>query len=401
MTKKSYHHGDLKNALIQAGIDILAHEGLGALSLRKVARHAGVSHTAPYAHFADKQALIAAISTNGHEKIYDKIAGIAERYPDDPLRQLVETAWAYAQFGFEAPDHFRITFSGVVEKERDYPALVEMASKNMEVVRALVSRCQAAGILAAGEPDLVAVGVWGLVHGFVSLVQQGQVSRSVLDRYSLREMLIVTLGQISRAAIDPQAFPVKLLVATNNPGKVREYEELLTGLPFRVTYPAQEGIDLEVEESGATFEENARLKALAFARASGLLTLADDSGLEVDALGGAPGVYSARYAGPGAGDADRYRKLLGELAAVPEGRRAARFRCVIALAWPDGTVRTVEGTCEGQIGFVPRGEHGFGYDPVFIVDGRGGQTMAELPPEVKNRISHRARAVEALRRGWR
>ncbi len=189
---------------------------------------------------------------------------------------------------------------------------------------------------------------------------------------------------------------LKLLVATNNPGKVREFEELLAGLPFEVTFPAREGIALEVEESGATFEDNARLKALAYARASGLPTLADDSGLEVDALGGAPGVWSARYAGPGAGDADRYQKLLNALAGVPDGRRTARFRCVVALAWPDGAIRTAEGRCEGQIGWAPRGEHGFGYDPVFIVDGSGGQTMAELPPEIKNRISHRARAVQAM-----
>ena len=188
----------------------------------------------------------------------------------------------------------------------------------------------------------------------------------------------------------------KLLVATNNPGKVREYEELLVGLPLQVTFPAQEGIAIDVDESGATFEENARLKAVAYARASGLLTLADDSGLEVDALGGAPGVWSARYAGPGAGDADRYQKLLSALAGVPDGQRTARFRCVVALAWPDGAVHTSEGRCEGQIGWAPRGEHGFGYDPVFIVEGFGGQTMAELLPEIKNRISHRARAVQAM-----
>jgi len=189
---------------------------------------------------------------------------------------------------------------------------------------------------------------------------------------------------------------VKLLVATNNRGKVREYEELLAALPCEVAFPAQEGIALEVEESGATFEENARLKALAYARASGLPTLADDSGLEVDALGGAPGVRSARYAGPGASDSGRCQKLLDALASVPEGQRTARFRCVVALAWPDGTVRTAEGRCEGQIGWAPRGEHGFGYDPVFIVGGFCGQTMAELVPEVKNRISHRARAVQAM-----
>jgi XTP/dITP diphosphohydrolase len=187
------------------------------------------------------------------------------------------------------------------------------------------------------------------------------------------------------------------LIATNNLGKVREYEELLQDLPgVEITFPAREGLDLEVEESGQTFEENARLKAEAFCAASGLPTLADDSGLEVDALDGAPGVRSARYAGPGASDVDRYRTLLAALAGVPPDRRSARFRCVVALALPEGQVHTAAGACEGEIGFAPRGEFGFGYDPVFIVDGQEGRTMAELEPAVKNHISHRARAVEAM-----
>lgn len=188
-----------------------------------------------------------------------------------------------------------------------------------------------------------------------------------------------------------------LLIATNNPGKVREYNDLLEGMdvPAVITYPAREGLVLDVEESGETFAENARIKALAYARASGMLTLADDSGLEVDALGGAPGVRSARYAGPDASDIDRYRKLLEALEGVPEGQRGARFRCVIAMVSAEGTVLTADGACEGEIGFVPRGDHGFGYDPVFVVAGSGGQTMAELDQAVKNRISHRARALMA------
>lgn len=189
---------------------------------------------------------------------------------------------------------------------------------------------------------------------------------------------------------------MKLLVATRNPGKKREYAELLEGLGLELVTLDEAGIDLEVEETGATFAQNALLKARAYRDASGLPTLADDSGLEVDALGGAPGVRSARYAGEGATDADRYRKLLGEIAGVPEGRRGARFRCVIAVAWPEGPVDTAEGACEGHITREPRGEHGFGYDPVFHVD-ELGRTMAELPPEVKNRISHRARAARAIR----
>jgi XTP/dITP diphosphohydrolase len=189
----------------------------------------------------------------------------------------------------------------------------------------------------------------------------------------------------------------KLLVATNNPGKIREYRALLAGLPVTLTFPAEEGLALEVAETGQTFEENACIKAAAYVQASGLLTLADDSGLEVDALGGAPGVLSARYAGLGASDADRVTKLLSALNGVPVGMRKARFRCVVAVARPDGPVLAAEGTCEGEIGLAPKGEHGFGYDPVFVVQGYGGLTMAELPPELKNQISHRARALIAAR----
>lgn len=189
---------------------------------------------------------------------------------------------------------------------------------------------------------------------------------------------------------------VKLLIATHNPGKVKEYEELLAGLPLELTYPAQEGLDIEVAETGNSFAENARLKACAYARASGLLTLADDSGLEVDALGGEPGIHSARYAGSEAGDEERYQLLLEKLREVPWAERTARFRCVIAVATPAGQIHTTDGTCEGIIAFEPNGEHGFGYDPVFYFQ-EYGMTMAELPPETKNKISHRARAAQRVR----
>ncbi len=190
--------------------------------------------------------------------------------------------------------------------------------------------------------------------------------------------------------------PRKLLIATRNAGKVREYRELLAALPLEVTYLDAEGITLEVEETGDTFADNAVLKATTYARASGLWTWADDSGLEVDALGGAPGVYSARYAGPNASDADRYRKLLDALAGVPWDQRTARFRCVVALATPEGgDVRTTEGVCEGIIAFGPLGNNGFGYDPVFYLPDRG-VTMAQLPPEEKHAISHRGRAARAM-----
>ena len=189
---------------------------------------------------------------------------------------------------------------------------------------------------------------------------------------------------------------MRLLLATRNPGKKREYQELLAGLGLALVTLDEAGIDLEVDESGTTFAENALLKARGYARASGLPTLADDSGLEVDALGGAPGVHSARYAGAAATDEDRYRLLLQSMRAVSDGQRSARFRCAIAVAWPDGPVDIAAGACEGTIAREPRGAHGFGYDPVFLLADRG-LTMAELPPEDKNRLSHRARAAASLR----
>lgn len=186
-----------------------------------------------------------------------------------------------------------------------------------------------------------------------------------------------------------------LLIATHNRGKLAEYAELLRELPVELVSLDDLGIAFEVEETGATFCENALLKARAYAEASGLVTVADDSGLEVDALEGAPGVFSARYAGAEATDQQRYERLLEELADVPKPQRKARFRCVIAVAWPDGRRAFTEGAIEGEIACAPRGEHGFGYDPVFYLP-RQRRTMAELPPEAKNRISHRAVAARAL-----
>ena len=187
-----------------------------------------------------------------------------------------------------------------------------------------------------------------------------------------------------------------LLIATHNQGKLREYRALLADLPLKVVNLDEAGVDFDVDETGTTFAENALLKARAYAAATGLLTWADDSGLEVDALDGAPGVYSARYAGPDATDEDRYRKLLHTLAAQPDAPRTARFRCVVALVTPDGAAYTTDGVCPGVIIDAPRGSHGFGYDPVFLLPDLG-QTMAELPPETKNRISHRGRAAAAAK----
>lgn len=186
-----------------------------------------------------------------------------------------------------------------------------------------------------------------------------------------------------------------LFLATNNPGKIREYEQLLAPLEVKLWTPRMLGLEITVREEAASYAENARLKALTYVRASGMPTLADDSGLEVDALGGAPGIHSARYAGHDANDADRYHLLLQQLEGLPWEKRTARFRCVLVLATPDGEVYSTEGVCEGIIGFEPRGSHGFGYDPIFFLP-EYGMTMAQLSPEVKNRVSHRARAVQEM-----
>lgn len=190
---------------------------------------------------------------------------------------------------------------------------------------------------------------------------------------------------------------LKLLIATNNQNKVKEFAEILADLPLAVTYLADEGITLDPEETGTTFRENAILKAQAFAQASGLLTLADDSGLEVDALGGEPGVYSARYGGTAKDDhVGRCHLVLDKLAAqnVPWPERTARFRCVIALATPERLIETVEGTVEGLIGYELKGSNGFGYDPIFFVP-ELNQTLGEAPGAVKHQISHRGRAARA------
>lgn len=187
----------------------------------------------------------------------------------------------------------------------------------------------------------------------------------------------------------------ELLAATTNAGKLKELRLLLP--EYRLVAPATLGLRLEVAEDGGSFRENAALKARAWAEASGRLCIADDSGLEVDALGGEPGIFSARYGGPSLDDAGRCRLLLSNLSHVSDpAERSARFVCCAAVAAPDGRACFGEGTCEGRIAAEPCGAEGFGYDPVFHLP-RQGRTMAELSAAEKNRISHRARALAALR----
>ena len=192
------------------------------------------------------------------------------------------------------------------------------------------------------------------------------------------------------------SIPQKIVLATRNKGKIREVKEILGNLGIEFLTLDGLGPIPEVEEDGKTFLDNAVKKAREISSYTGLPALADDSGLEVDRLSGAPGVYSARFAGPDASDADRYEKLLSLLDGVPEDERAARFRCAVALALPGGEVITAEGSCDGRIADHPRGAGGFGYDPVFISRDLG-ITFAEASAELKNSVSHRRRALLKLK----
>ncbi|WP_455124999.1 XTP/dITP diphosphatase [Ruminococcus sp.] len=187
----------------------------------------------------------------------------------------------------------------------------------------------------------------------------------------------------------------RIVIASNNAGKLREIRDILQPLGFTVVSQREAGISIEVEENGETFAENAALKARAVYEALHCPVIADDSGLLVDALDGAPGVHSHRFAGEGATDADRNAKLLELLDGVPAEKRTARFECVLCYVDAAGETHFFSGTCEGRIGTVPAGENGFGYDPLFCV---GDRTMAQMTEEEKNQVSHRANALAELAR---
>ncbi|MBG9769053.1 nucleoside-triphosphate diphosphatase [Bacillus vallismortis] len=185
------------------------------------------------------------------------------------------------------------------------------------------------------------------------------------------------------------------IIATHNPGKVKEFKEILEPKGYDVKSLADIGYTEEIEETGHTFEENAVLKAEAVAKAVNKMVIADDSGLSIDNLGGSPGVYSARYAGEQKDDQANIVKVLGELKGIEKEQRTARFRCALAVSIPGEETKTVEGHVEGYIAEEPRGEYGFGYDPIFIVKDKD-KTMAELTSDEKNKISHRADALKKL-----
>ena len=196
MPRKNYHHGDLKNALIKAGVEILAKEGVDGLSLRKVAQKAGVSHSAPYSHFPDKQSLIAAISTEGFNQLYSELQAVAEQYKDNPKRQLVDGVQAYVQFAMNNVDTFKIMFSGILEKEKEYPSFVEVSRKTFELVVGIVRACQDAGVLRSTSPEMMAIAVWGQVHGIVSLALEGQISHTILDSHTVQDIVSFAINQM-------------------------------------------------------------------------------------------------------------------------------------------------------------------------------------------------------------
>jgi XTP/dITP diphosphohydrolase len=210
--------------------------------------------------------------------------------------------------------------------------------------------------------------------------------------------------EVKELACDQGTKRMKLIVATKNKGKLEEIAQILAQFPYDVVSMAQAGVKDDIEETGSSFEENALIKAMSVWRITGETVLADDSGLEVDYLGGAPGVHSARYAGPRATDEDKNNKLLDALSGVPADKRTARFVCAIAVVFPDGRSVMARGTCEGIIAFDSKGDYGFGYDPLFYIP-EHGLTLAQMDSDIKNKLSHRGKAlrelVEILEHEWR
>ena len=187
----------------------------------------------------------------------------------------------------------------------------------------------------------------------------------------------------------------KLLLGTSNPGKINEFKQILQNIPYRLTTLEEESCNIEVIETGKTFLENATLKATQYANATKLPCLSDDSGIEIDALNGRPGIYSARYGGHELSDDERVQLILEEMKNIPYENRKARFKASIVVAWPDGKILEKEATMEGIINFSPRGGNGFGYDPIFLLP-EFDKTSAEIDPNEKNRISHRAKAIRKI-----
>jgi len=196
MARRPYHHGDLIEALIEAGIKILKEEGINALTLRSAARAAGVSHSAPYAHFKDKQALLAAISTRGFHRLFGELIQATHRFETPPRALLIETGWAYIKFAMAEPALFTLMFSGILENEHSYPQFMAAVQLTFRKLVEVVEAGQQASLLRAGPPDETAIAIWSLVHGFVSLYQEHQLPGQVLQRHQLKELFASSLSLI-------------------------------------------------------------------------------------------------------------------------------------------------------------------------------------------------------------
>jgi AcrR family transcriptional regulator len=202
MPTRSYHHGDLKNALIDAGVKILKREGLAGLGLRNVAKEAGVSHSALYAHFVDKQALIAAISTEGLKQLFSAIEKSLAAHREDPATLLVEISQDYLRFALDEPDRFKLMYSSVMDKERDFPDFVDYTHRTFEKYVEVIALCQGAGVLRPGPAELCALSLWAAVHGMVMLALENQVPHALLDGYKLGEILLFSLNQFALVPLE-------------------------------------------------------------------------------------------------------------------------------------------------------------------------------------------------------
>ena len=200
MIKTPYHHGDLKNALIKAGAELLVEEGAKSLSLRKVAARVGVSHSAPYAHFTDKETLIAAITTEGFQQLYNRLDAAVQSGDACPENVLVKVACTYVQFAQEMPAFYKLMFSGILKEEQIFPDFVRISKANFQLLVDLVHRCQTAGQLPDGDPDVLAVSIWSLVHGFTSLLLEGQISHTILERYPLKALILKVIAPVMKMA---------------------------------------------------------------------------------------------------------------------------------------------------------------------------------------------------------
>ena len=204
MNKTQYHHGDLKQALIESGMRILKEEGVQALTLRSTARAAGVSHSAPYAHFPDKQALLAAISTKGFLDLYNNLLETTTKFNDSPKELLIETGWTYAQFALNEPNCFKLMFSGILEDQHAYPEFIAAVQKTFHLLVDVVHICQIEKVLRSGPLDDCAIAVWSLVHGFISLYLEQQFPGRVLEKYQLKNLLekVLLLLESGEKSID-------------------------------------------------------------------------------------------------------------------------------------------------------------------------------------------------------